>query len=105
MAHSTAMSRYDAGTSDDLQNFVTTLNLIRAGLDEVRAELLVRFIEFWCQKNCRGLWHISMANYCITASFEDSRDAVLFKISNEYGYYEDRWQAIPIYDQPVVYFA
>jgi hypothetical protein len=100
MAHSTAFARFDAGAVND-QHFVTSLNLIRAGIDEVRAELLCRFIEFWCQKNCHGLWRIELADYYMTVSFEDERDAVLFKISNEYGYYEDRWKAI-LNDKPLV---
>lgn len=101
MARSTAFARFNAGTSGDLQHYVTTLNLIGAGLDEARAELLCRFIEFWCQKNCLGHWRLGLADYFITVSFENERDAILFKISNEYAYYEDRWKAVPN-DTPTV---
>jgi len=79
--------RHTAGSEVELR-YNLSLNLIRAGLDEPRSDLLSRFIEFWCQKNCNGNWRIEETNLSLTVWFDLARDVVLFKISDEYDYFE-----------------
>lgn len=63
------------------------MNLSRAGFTESRATLLARFVEFWCQKNCFGEWHVEQTQRSLRVSFATSTDVVLFLISEEYGYF------------------
>ncbi len=79
------VTRYSAGCETALQ-FVLSLNLVRAGIDETRSDLISRFIEFWCQRNCRGDWGLHETNVQLRVWFDLPRDVVLFKISEEYGY-------------------
>jgi len=78
--------RHMAG-SDATLRYNLSLNLIRAGLDEPRSDLLSRFVEFWCQKNCAGEWRVEETNRSLTVWFDIPRDVVLFKISDEYDYF------------------
>jgi hypothetical protein len=82
------MMRHTAGNGVSLQ-YRLSLNLVRAGLDELRSDLLSRFIEFWCQKNCIGDWRIEETSRSLTVWFDLARDVVLFKISDEYDYFSD----------------
>lgn len=79
------VSCYQAG--DLRQSFAVTMNLNRAGFTESRAVLLARFVEFWCQKNCFGLWSVEQDSLSLQVSFETPNDVVLFMISEEYGYF------------------
>jgi hypothetical protein len=83
-----SMMRHQAG-SDRFLQYRLNLNLIKAGLGELRSDLLSRFIEFWCQKNCNGDWRIEETSRSITVWFDLSRDFVLFKISDEYDYFTE----------------
>jgi hypothetical protein len=79
-------SCFQAGLTDP-QPYEVRLNLYRAGFDETRGTLLARFVEFWCQKNCTGEWHIDQTSRMLTVSFSASVDTVLFMISEEYSYF------------------
>ena len=83
--------RHTAGSDEQsFFPFVLVLNSIRAGLDESRSDLIIRFIEFWCQKNCNGDWRVEETNSTITVFFSLSRDIILFKFSDEYDYFNER---------------
>lgn len=62
------------------------VGLGRSGLSRQKAEMVVRFIEFWCQSHCISPWHVRETNNEIAISFEDVRDAVFFRLSefNDY---------------------
>jgi hypothetical protein len=91
--------RHSAGNETSLQ-FVMTLNLIKAGLDEMRSDLLSRFIEFWCQKNCQGKWRVEETSSHLTVCFDLPRDIVLFKISDEYDYFNEGHSQV-VFTSPV----
>jgi len=77
--------RYSAGSpyENELQHRLS-LNLNRAGLDELSADFLTRDIEFWCQKNCVSLWRVQETSTTVCVWFDTDRDIVLFRISDEY---------------------
>lgn len=83
---SMAATCYSAGLKDP-QPHEVRMNLYRAGFNETRATLLARFVEFWCQKNCIGDWHVDQDPRLLTVSFSSTTDVVLFMISEEYGYF------------------
>lgn len=76
------MMQYEAGL-DGRQLHVMCLDFRRAGLDAMRATFLSRFVEFWCQANCSGGWHLEETDRSLHISFALDRDAILFKISSE----------------------
>jgi hypothetical protein len=80
---------YQAGSNESL-NYQLSLNLIKSGFSESRSVLIVRFIEFWCQKNCSDIWSVHETSKILTVSFEQIRDAVLFKMSEEYDYLDGK---------------
>mgnify|MGYP000042902997 CR=1 FL=1 len=81
-----SMVIHTAGSDLSLQ-YQLSLNLNKAGLDSQRSDLLSRFIEFWCQKNCVGEWRIEETHRDLTVWFDLPRDVILFKISDEYDYF------------------
>jgi hypothetical protein len=95
--------RHTAGSDASLQ-FVMSLNLIKAGLDETRSDFVSRFIEFWCQKNCVGAWRVEETSANISVWFDLPRDVVLFKISDEYDYLNDGKVRVTFksYEKPVL---
>lgn len=80
------VTTFQAGLKDP-QPYVVRMNLYRAGYDDVRGTLLARYVEFWCQKNCVGEWHIDQTAHLLTVSFSATVDTVLFMISEEYTYF------------------
>jgi hypothetical protein len=94
--------RHRAGSEASLR-YNLSLNLIRAGLDEPRSDLLSRFIEFWCQKNCNGDWRIEETTLSLTVWFDLARDVVLFKISDEYDYF-DSARLVTNQEEPILQF-
>ena len=80
---------YQAGSEESL-NYQLSINLIQSGFSETRSILIVRFIEFWCQKNCSGIWGVYETSKILTVSFDQVRDAVLFKLSEEYDYFDGK---------------
>lgn len=85
--------RHKAGSERFLQ-YRLSLNLIKAELGELRSDLLSRFIEFWCQKNCNGEWRIEETSRNLVVWFDLSRDFILFKISDEYDYFSEHTPVI-----------
>lgn len=85
--------RYETGTEEPQpEGFV--LDIFRSGLDDMQAALVARFLEFWCQKNCRGPWRVEETDRRITITFGLDRDFILFRISAEYYDFNDRWQRV-----------
>ena len=80
--------RHTAGSDTD-RHFKISLNLVKAGFNETKSDLLSRFIEFWCQKNCQYEWRVEETTKMLTVSFDSTRDVVLFRISEEYDYFMD----------------
>lgn len=56
----------------------------QAGLARLRAAGLTRYVEFWCQRQCRGRWQIVETDQTLAVSFAVERDMVLFHLSEEY---------------------
>lgn len=83
-------THYEAGR-DEIQLYAVRLDLVRAGLNEVKADIKARFIEFWSQSNCLGSWRVEQTTREIIVSFALSRDMILFKMSTEYGDHENAW--------------
>jgi hypothetical protein len=83
------MLLYEAGHETHL-NHTITLNHVRAGFDPAIALTLTRFVEFWCQKNCKGKWRVEESDTTLSVSFSHPRDRVLFQISEEFVYFEGR---------------
>ncbi len=77
---------HTAGAFVPLQ-YTLSLNFIRAGMTPERSDLVSRFIEFWCQKNCSGDWRVEETENRLTVSFDLDRDIILFKISEEYDWF------------------
>jgi hypothetical protein len=75
--------RYTAG-SDQRFPFQMTFDLWKAKFTPQRSDIVTRFIEFWCQKNCKHGWRIEEHSKELKLYFEHTRDYVLFKISAEY---------------------
>ncbi len=94
------MVRHTAGGESSLQ-YRLTLNLIKAGLDELRSDLLSRFIEFWCQKNCLGDWRVEETTRSLTVWFDLPRDVVLFKISDEYDWFSEQLPPVFAHNPPL----
>jgi hypothetical protein len=82
--------RYTVGSALR-QVHTLSLNFLRAGLSVDQAEIFTRYIEFWCQRNCKGDWRIEETDKSLLVSFEADRDYILFRISEEYGETEDNW--------------
>jgi hypothetical protein len=74
---------YEAGNRAP-QRYVYTFDLLRAGFAPCRAEVVSRFVEFWCQSNCQGRWRVEQTERGLTVSFAMSHDAVLFCVGEEY---------------------
>ena len=55
-----------------------------AGLSGTRASGVTRYVEFWCQLNCKGRWQISESMETLSVGFDRGLDVVLFKLSEEY---------------------
>lgn len=85
--------RYEAGRETS-QLYAVSLNLHEANLDEARADLVARFVEFWCQANCSGSWRVEETNKRLNVSFALSRDFIAFKLSNEYAEFDAGWQRV-----------
>jgi len=50
-------------------------------LPTTQAITVIRFVEFWCQMNCDGLWRVDLVrDGGATVSFDTSSDAVMFRI-------------------------
>lgn len=90
--------RYEAG-SVERQQFGVQMSFSRAGLEPHRADTLVRFIEFWCQRNCRGSWRVEETDREMIVSFAETRDRVLFQISEEFLYFEGKYDNLPVVAQ------
>src|SRR4051812_43647844 len=80
---------YKAG-SDEKLNYQMSLNPIKCGISAARSILIVRFIEFWCQRNCIGVWGVVDTENLLAVYFDTVRDAVLFKMSTEYDYFNGK---------------
>ena len=74
---------YEAGVDQELP-YRMSLDTIRAGLSELRCDVVCRFMEFWCQKNCVGPWRVQETEKQIHIWFEMPRDVIIFKLSSEY---------------------
>lgn len=79
--------RHTAG-SDVALRYRFSLDLYRARIDDARSVLLTRFIEFWCQKNCNGAWRVEDNGKLVVVWFDTSRDLVLFKMTDEYDFFD-----------------
>lgn len=79
-------SRFQAGQQDP-QPFAVRMNLLRAEMNEMRAGMLARYVEFWCENNAFGPWHVEQDARELSVSFERQTDVVLFLISEEYTYF------------------
>lgn len=79
-------ARFQAGLEQP-QPYAVRMNLYLAGFNETRGVLLARFVEFWCQKNCFGDWHVDQTQQALAVSFSLETDCVLFLISEEYTYF------------------
>ena len=86
---------YAAG-KDETQRHVVALDA--SNMAEEKAGLVARFIEFWCQKNCRGTWRVEECRNQVVVSFAKPVDVVLFKFSPEYYEFEGRWG---YHDEPI----
>lgn len=64
-----------------------TVGFARSGLSRPKASMVVRFIEFWCQTNCINRWSIRETRDEIDVSFDDTRDAMFFRISEFDAYF------------------
>jgi hypothetical protein len=82
------MLLHTAGVDEPLQ-YRLSLDVIRAKLTESRGDLLGRFIEFWCQKNCVSEWRVETTNHSLTVWFDLPRDVVLFKLSDEFDWFSE----------------
>lgn len=80
---------HEAGHASHLDHTIT-LHHARAGIDPNIALTLSRFVEFWCQKNCRGDWRVEESDTTLSISFSHSRDRVLFQISEEFLFFEGK---------------
>jgi len=78
--------RHTAGFAETLTHSVS-LSFMQTGYTETQFDLVSRFIEFWCQKNCIGDWRVEETNKYLTVSFDKSRDFILFKLSEESEYF------------------
>ncbi len=78
--------RHTAGFSETLTHSVS-LSFMQTGYTETQFDLVSRFIEFWCQKNCVGDWRVEETNMYLTVSFDKPRDFILFKLSEESEYF------------------
>lgn len=79
---------YSAGSSE-LRHLIVW-NFCRSNFDDERAMFLVRFIEFWCQKNCLSLWGVEKTQKTLTISFSEVQDVVLFKLAENYDFFDTR---------------
>lgn len=82
--------RYTAGRPK-AQRHVLDLPFRDLHMDTTQANLIARFIEFWCMKTCRGGWRLEEWNSGLVLSFALPRDAVLFKLSSEYAEFAGGW--------------
>ena len=80
--------RHIAGSADDTLRYRFSLDLYRARMDDARSMLLARFIEFWCQKNCIGPWRVMDDGRHVMVWFQTGRDIVLFKMTEEYDFFD-----------------
>lgn len=74
--------RYEAGLGTEV-GVPLRVDLVRANLDENRADLIARFVEFWCQRHCRGGWKLIETDREISVWLSNPRDRVLFLMSDE----------------------
>jgi hypothetical protein len=54
------------------------------GISPIRSASITRFIEFWCQNNCRGLWSVTETKNTLMVAFNRVNDLVIFQLSEEY---------------------
>lgn len=83
--------RYEAG-SDRRQQHAVQMLFLNAGMEQHRADALTRFVEFWCQRHCQGDWRVEETDRAVIVSFSESRDRVLFQISEEFLWFEGNYQ-------------
>ncbi len=65
-----------------------------AGLAGTAAAGLTRYVEFWCQSNCRGKWQISETCHELAVSFERDQDVVMFHLSDEFSRFATKAESI-----------
>jgi hypothetical protein len=85
------MVRYQHGTPGS-HRYSMRLDVYNSGIDTDRANMMARFIDIWCQKNCIGSYFVEDSGSNIAISFNEARDVVLFKISEEYSYFDTLWK-------------
>lgn len=83
MANDLSSLCYTAGSEARFEHQMS-FNLWKAKFSRQRSAAVTRFIEFWCQHNCRYGWRIEEHSNELKLYFENTRDYVLFKISAEY---------------------
>jgi hypothetical protein len=86
--------RYEAGSLAQLR-YAVGLPYYVIGMAPHRADMLTRYVEFWCQKNCRGDWRVAETDIDLVVSFADARDRVMFQISEEFLHFEENYVDLP----------
>ena len=56
----------------------------KAGMTRTNASGVTRYMEFWCQENCRGKWQIVETENTARVAFDRGLDVVVFQLSDEY---------------------
>ena len=74
---------FKAGTDADLP-YIIRLPLRNRETDVTHTDLVIRWIEFWCQEHCDGLWAVREHQTYVEIGFEDIQDVVFFKLSSEF---------------------
>ncbi len=77
-------TRYDV-TSEEPSPFVHRVSIKFDNLpSETHLDWVTRWVEFWCQLNCVGSWHVTEYDGEIVLEFSDDRDIVVFRLSEEF---------------------
>lgn len=72
---------YTSGSDVDMPHIVRVpLN----SKDTTHNNLVVKWIEFWCQINCESDWHLREYNNHVEIGFQSIDELVLFKLSPEF---------------------
>lgn len=74
---------YQAGSDSALANRLR-IPLKDRDVDITHSDLVVRWIEFWCQGNCNGAWYVRGFHDHVDVGFEDAEDLVMFKLGPEF---------------------
>lgn len=75
---------YRAGSEADLPHLVKIV--FTSGENVTRSDLIVRWIEFWCQMNCEAEWRVTEYDTHVDIHFADEVDVVHFKLSPEFNF-------------------